>query len=33
MVWTSAGVTVAGLGLGFYLKQAGKGLGGDKANK
>ncbi len=33
MVWLSAGLALAGLGLGYYLKQAGYGVGGDKANK
>ncbi|MFM2022678.1 MAG: hypothetical protein RIR89_70 [Actinomycetota bacterium] len=28
MVWLSAGLAVAGLGAGYYLKQAGYGVGG-----
>jgi hypothetical protein len=32
IVWLSAGLAVAGVGLGYFLKKNGYGVGGDKAN-
>ena len=31
LVWVSAGLAVAGVGLGVYLKKAGYGVGGSKS--
>ena len=31
LVWASAGLAVAGLGAGWYLKRAGYGVGGSKS--
>ena len=31
LVWASAGLAVAGVVLGFYLKKAGYGVGGSKS--
>ena len=31
LVWASAGLAVAGVGVGFYLKKAGYGVGGSKS--
>lgn len=31
LVWASAGLAVLGLGVGFYLKKAGYGVGGSKS--
>lgn len=31
LVWASAGLAVAGVGLGIYLKKAGYGVGGSKS--
>ncbi len=31
LVWASAGLAVAGVGLGLYLKKAGYGVGGSKS--
>ena len=31
LVWTCAGLAVAGLAVGFYLKKAGYGVGGSKS--
>jgi len=32
LVWASAGLAVAGVVLGLYLKKAGYGVGGSKSN-
>lgn len=32
IVWLSAALAVAGVGIGYYLKKNGYGVGGDKAN-
>lgn len=31
LVWASAGLAVAGVGVGLYLKKAGYGVGGSKS--
>lgn len=31
LVWASAAVAVAGVGVGYYLKKAGYGVGGSKS--
>ena len=31
LVWASAGIAVAGVGVGLYLKKAGYGVGGSKS--
>lgn len=31
LVWASAGLALAGLGIGYYLKKAGYGVGGSKS--
>jgi hypothetical protein len=32
LVWASAGLALAGLGAGIYLRKAGYGVGGSKSN-
>jgi hypothetical protein len=33
MVWLSAGLAFAGVGIGYYLKQRGYGVDGEKAKR